>query len=243
MKVKRKIIQIDEDKCDGCGVCVPSCAEGAIQIVDGKARIVDDRFCDGLGACMGECPRDALTMVEKETEEFDPEAVEEHLRNLETQEESCPSGVCPSSKLHTFETPRQQASDESLPESESMLTNWPVKIQLVPPKAPFLKGADLLILADCMPVAFPTLHRDFLAGKTVLIGCPKFSDAEEYIDKFAGIFAEANIKSVTVAVMEVPCCSGLPAMVKKGMEKANRQVPMEKIVISAKGEILEKKAA
>lgn len=242
MKVLRKIIEIDEEKCDGCGQCIPSCAEGAIQIVDGKARIVKDMFCDGLGACLGECPNDALRIIEREADEFDEEAVEKHLAETEKVqiEEPALACGCPSTKIQTFVLP-ESVFDANKPadrKPESSLSHWPVKIRLVPANAPFLKGADLLVLADCVSVAFPTLHRDFLKGKAVTMGCPKFDDVQEYIDKFAEIFKTADIKSITVVTMEVPCCSGLPMIVKKGMEVSKKKIPVEEVVISARGKIL-----
>jgi ferredoxin len=236
MKINRKIIEIDEELCDGCGQCVPSCAEGAIQIVDGKAKLVADVYCDGLGACLGECPTGALNVVEREAEDFDEEAVEEHLSSMardESPEEGTMACGCPSSQIQSFvpSESRQEAN-------ESALSHWPVQIKLVPPQAPFLKGADLLVAADCTPVAYPNFHRDFLKGKAVMVGCPKFDDVQEYIEKFAAIFKMADIKSVTVAVMEVPCCQGLPVIVEKGMEIAGKKIPLEKVVIGAQGDIL-----
>ena len=249
MKVMRKIIEIDEELCDGCGQCVPSCAEGSLEIVDGKARMVGENLCDGLGACLGECPTGALKIVEREAEEFDEEAVERHLAVKAVQDredrEVIPTG-CPSAKLETFAdmTACQGANEPAAFEGdpETALSHWPVQIRLVPPTAPFLKGADLLVVADCVPVSFPTFHRDFLAGKAVTMGCPKFDDVQEYIDKFAQIFARAGIRSITTVVMEVPCCSGLPMIVKKGLEISGKQIPMEQVVISTRGKILERRA-
>ncbi|MBU3950007.1 MAG: 4Fe-4S binding protein [Proteobacteria bacterium] len=239
MKVTRKIIEIDEELCDGCGNCVPSCAEGALQIVDGKAKVVSDNLCDGLGACLGECPTGALRVIEREAEDFDEEAVEKqlHEKKLNTAAEPALACGCPSSTVQILSSPNA-ISPSSAQNEESTLGHWPVQIKLVPAKAPFLKGADLLVLADCVPVSFPTLHRDFLKGKAVMMGCPKFDDAEEYIDKFAQVFKEAGIKSVTTVIMEVPCCSGLPMIVKKGMDQSGVKVPMEQIVISTKGKII-----
>ena len=252
MKVVRKIIEIDDDLCDGCGNCVPSCAEGALEIIDGKAKVVADIYCDGLGACLGECPTGALRIVERETDEFNEEAVEEHLaaqKTPEAQTISMVSGGCPSARMQTFDStasvsasdPCQQANiPAAFEETESALSHWPVQIMLVPPTAPFLKGADLLVLADCVPVAFPTLHRDFLKGRTVMMGCPKFDDAQHYIDKFAQICKQSGIKSITTVVMEVPCCSALPMIVKKGMELSSVEIPMEEVVISTRGKILQR---
>jgi len=245
MRVNRKIIEIDEERCDGCGNCVIACAEGALQIIDGKARVISDNLCDGLGACIGDCPQGALNIIEREAEEFDEAAVENHLESREAiavEQGDMPCG-CPSTQIQSFaptgncqsaNVPRTQAAP-----AQSGLSHWPVQIRLIPPTAPFLKGADLLVVADCVPVAFPTLHQDFLAGKAVMVGCPKFDDAQDYIDRFAEIFKTAGIKSVTTVVMEVPCCSGLPGIVKKGMEKAGVLVPSKQVTISTRGEVLE----
>jgi Fe-S-cluster-containing hydrogenase component 2 len=245
MKVSRKIIEIDEELCDGCGQCVPSCAEGALEIVDGKVRIIEDKLCDGLGACLGECPTGALRVIERKADEFDEEAVHQHLSQREQVEKEASSAcACPSAGIQTFMPGHAPVAYKSpapdTGESESALAHWPVQIKLIPAKAPFLKGADLLVLADCVPVAFPHLHRDFLPGKAVTMGCPKLDDAQEYIHKFADIFKTAGIKSVTTVIMEVPCCSGLPMIVKKGLEASGVQIPMEEVVISTRGRILER---
>lgn len=236
MKTTRKIIEIDEERCDGCGQCVPACAEGAIKIIDGKARVISDNLCDGLGACLGECPVGALKIVEREAEEFDEEAVDEHLKSTEKQEDAEPLPLecgCPSMQMKTFAA--DKPVHESPAGSASALTHWPVKIRLVPPTAPFLKGADLLVLADCAAVAHTSLHQALLNGKVVMMGCPKFDEVQEYVQKFAEVFKTAGINSVTVASMEVPCCSGLPWIVKKGMEKSGKNVPLTEIVLNAKG--------
>lgn len=236
MKVLRKIIEIDEEKCDGCGQCVPSCAEGAIEIVDGKARVSADHLCDGLGACLGECPNDALKIVEREAEEFDEDAVEKHLEKMDAQTEQKPAPVrgCPSQQIKTF-----IRSPAPLRESgASALAQWPIQIRLVSPEAPYLKGADLLVLADCAAVAYANLHKDLLDGRAVMMGCPKFDDAEGYIQKFIHVFKAAGIKSVTIVSMEVPCCSGLPFIVKKGLAASGENVPLHEIVVSARGQIV-----
>ena len=253
MKVVRKIIEIDEDLCDGCGNCVPSCAEGALEIIDGKARVVADIYCDGLGACLGECPQNALKIVEREADEFDEKAVEEFLAQKDAKETAEPvvmpmvSGGCPSARLQTFEAApsdpaaARSSSASAEEQAESALSHWPVQIMLVPPTAPFLKDADLLVLADCVPVAFPTLHQDFLQGKAVMMGCPKFDDVQHYVEKFAQICKASGIKSITSVVMEVPCCSALPMIVKKGMELSGSPIPMEEVVISTRGKVLERR--
>ena len=245
MKVKRKIIKIDEEKCTGCGQCAIACAEGAIEIVNGKAKVISDNLCDGLGACIGECPEDALHIIEREADEFDETAVEKHLETH--REKSRPATLacgCPSSQVQTFITdapcrgadkPRDDASPASA------LSHWPVQIRLVPPTAPFLKGADLLVAADCVPVAFPRFQTELLPGKAVMIGCPKFDDREIYVDKFTQIFKTAGIKSITCVRMEVPCCAGLPMIIREAMRAAGVAIPMEEIVVSARGAVLERK--
>ncbi len=246
MKTLRKIIEIDEELCDGCGQCIPSCAEGALEIVDGKAQIIADKLCDGLGACLGECPTGALKVIEREADEFDEEAVEEHLAEKEAEtakeKQHMPCG-CPSTQIQTF-VPIESHPETQIPsamgiEGESALSHWPVQIRLIPPKAPFLKGADLLVLADCVAVAYSRLQSDFIKGKVVMMGCPKFDGAEEYIAKFTEIFKTAGINSITTVYMEVPCCSGLPMIVKKGLEASGQTIPMTDVVIGTRGRLME----
>ncbi|HJX34146.1 MAG TPA: 4Fe-4S binding protein [Desulfatiglandales bacterium] len=237
MKIKRKIIEIDEELCNGCGQCVPSCAEGALKIVNGKARLVSEVYCDGLGACLGECPTGALRIVEREADNFDEEVVEKHLTSTTL---AC---GCPSTQIQSF-VPSSSCAEANRPLSQeaavSTLSHWPVQIRLVPANAPFLKGADLLVAADCTPVAYPHFHRDFLQGKVVMVGCPKFDDAQGYIQRFAEIFKTADIKGITVVVMEVPCCQGLPVIIKKGMELAGKEIPLDQVIINTRGEILDR---
>jgi len=247
MKVLRKIIEIDDEKCDGCGNCVPSCAEGAIQIVNGKAKVIADKYCDGLGACLGECPQGALRIVEREAEEFDEEAVHELLKqqsqagNSAGLEKPVISGGCPSAALKTFSdiscdcASRPPKTGTGGP---SALGHWPVQIRLVPAGAPFLKNADLVIAADCVPVAYPSFHRDFLAGRAVMIGCPKFDDAQGYVDKLTEVFKKSGIKSITAVIMEVPCCAGLPHIIKKALENSGMDITFSQVTVSARGEIL-----
>jgi NAD-dependent dihydropyrimidine dehydrogenase PreA subunit len=245
MKFERNIIEINEDLCTGCGQCVTGCAEGALEIIDGKAKLVSEVYCDGLGACIGECPTGALKIVQREAEDFDEEAVVERLKNLPEEEKEQPKTMacgCPSSNIQTFAASSCSCEKANEPGTQhaigSELTHWPVQIRLIPPTAPFLKNADLLVAADCAGFAYPNLHRDLLRGKVLLIGCPKFDDSRAYIEKFGEIFSTASIKSVTVVVMEVPCCSGLPEIIKMGMKMAGKQIPLEKVVISGRGEIL-----
>ena len=195
----------------------------------------------------------ALNIVEREADEFDEEAVEKLLAQKKKEEpaQAAPafSGGCPSARLQSFASPEPAAAlspcqetnkPAAFEEAESALSHWPVQIMLVPPTAPFLKDADLLVLADCVPVAFPTVHRDFIKGKAVLLGCPKLDNAEFYIEKFAQICKESGIKSITSVIMEVPCCGGLPMIVKKGMELSGAEIPMEEVVISTRGKILQR---
>jgi len=244
MKVVRNIIKIDDELCDGCGQCILSCAEGALKLIDGKAKVVSDNLCDGLGACIGECPTGALEIIEREAEEFDEVAVETHLAAKEKENPAMGPTLacgCPSTQIQVFDAPDKGASSSGgggAAETESALSHWPVQIRLIPPTAPFLKEADLLVLADCVPVAFPMLHQEFLRGKAVAMGCPKFDDVQQYVDKFAEIFTVANLKRVTTVVMEVPCCAGLPKIVETAIEKAGVSLPMERVVISTKGKIL-----
>ena len=267
--MKRNIIEIDEKLCNGCGQCVSACAEGAIQLVNGKARLVSENYCDGLAACLGECPEGALKIVERDADAFDPEAVEQHLKEegsgnrsqksevrsqkinkheivlnskLKTQnsELNLPCG-CPSTHLQMFASPCEAANQPvQHAGADSALTHWPVQIKLVPPTAPFLKGANLLIASDCTPVAYPAFHTDFLKGKPVLMGCPKFDDTEEYINKFAEIFRIADIKSITALIMEVPCCSKMPLIIQQSMALAGKSIPVEIVVVSTRGKILKK---
>ena len=244
MKAIRNIVEIDEEKCDGCGLCVPACAEGAIVIENGKARLVGERYCDGLGACLGECPQDAIRIIEREAEEFDEEAVEEHLKTQAAVKDQpfpeAPSLACgcPSSQMMSFASGTCTQANEPTTQTAvaSELTHWPVQIRLVPPSAPFLENSDLLVAADCTPLAYGNFHRDFLKGKIVLMGCPKFDDTESYVKKFSEILATATVRSVTVLVMEVPCCQGLPHIVQTAMERTGKTVPLEVVVISRQGE-------
>ena len=245
MKSLRKIIKIDEELCNGCGQCVPDCAEGSLAIIDGKAKLVADKFCDGLGACLGACPTGALTIVEREADEFDEEAVEEYLATKEKQaqpEKAAPPCGCPSSQLQTFlpqsscqaaNTPTVQAPGS---QPKSALGHWPIQIRLIPPNAPFLQNADLLVVADCTAVAVADFQQKYMEGKTVMMGCPKFDDAEDYIERFAEIIATCNLKSLTILIMEVPCCSAMNVIIKKALQKAGRTVPVEQITISTQGE-------
>lgn len=243
MKVMRKIIEINEEKCNGCGQCVVACAEGAIEIRDGKAKIIRDLLCDGLGACIGECPEDALKIIEREADEFDEHAVHEHLAQRETQggQKTLACG-CPSSQMKTFAPMASSCESANVPKNiegqASALSHWPVQIKLVPPTAPFLRGADLLVAADCVPVAYPDLHSRLLKGRAVMIGCPKFDNKEEYIEKFAQVFKQSGIKSVTVAIMEVPCCSAFLTIIQRAMDLSGMDIPVNVVTVGIRGNLI-----
>ena len=250
MKQMRKIIEIDEELCDGCGQCVPDCAEGSLRIIDGKARLVADKLCDGLGACLGSCPTGALRIIEREADEFDEEAVEAFLAAKEQATTQPPEPMacgCASTHIQSFQPAASPCQSANAPKSvptaalnESQLSHWPVQIRLVPPQAGFLKGADLLIAADCTAVSAPNFQQDYLAGKVVLMGCPKFDDAESYIQRFTEIIDTCNLKRITILIMEVPCCSAMNVIVKRALERASVSVPVEQITISTRGRELQR---
>lgn len=243
MDSKRKIVKIDEEKCDGCGLCVPNCAEGALQIIDGKARLVKDIYCDGLGACLGHCPQGAITIEEREADAFDGEASKRYIEGTKTAGAKKPAPAhahaCPSMMFKNVN--RRKMSDtagEDKDGTQSELTQWPVQLALVPPQAPYLKGADILIAADCVAFAYADFHRRFLKGKALVIGCPKLDDIQSHIEKLEQIFRHAGIRSITVAYMEVPCCFGLAGAVNEAMKRAGADIPVREVIISVNGEIL-----
>ncbi|HLN45228.1 MAG TPA: 4Fe-4S dicluster domain-containing protein [Candidatus Sulfotelmatobacter sp.] len=210
--VKRKIVNIDASRCNGCGSCIPKCAEGALQIVNGKATIVKDTYCDGLGACLGHCPQGAITITEREAPEFNEKEVHEYLANKNNM----------------------QSKETNLPSKPQ----WPIKLDLVPIKAPFFENADLLFVADCAPVVLKTFQ-NMMLGKRVIIGCPKFNDARAYAAKLTEILKENNIGSITVLHMEVPCCTGLKWAVNKAIEGSKKQIPIKEYEVKIGGEIIE----
>lgn len=242
----RKIVHIDEEKCNGCGLCVPACAEGAIKIIDGKARLISDKYCDGLGACLGECPQGAITIIEREADEFDEEAVKKHLSQRESEKpaHSHQGFSCPGSRMmelrHESESAKRAAKafhegDISV-KIRPQLSNWPVQLMLVPVEAPYFEGADLLVTADCVPFAYPNYHLELLKGKTVVIGCPKLDDGNYYVEKLAEIFRRNDIKNVTVAHMEVPCCHGLVRIVEEALNLSGKDIPLNSVEIGIRGE-------
>jgi Pyruvate/2-oxoacid:ferredoxin oxidoreductase delta subunit len=232
--VLRNIVQIDEKKCNGCGLCIPSCAEGALQIVNGKARLVKDVYCDGLGACLGECPQDAITIIQREAAEFDKEAAEEHVgKSHSVPAANSNQAACPSVKVMQLKS----EPTVKLPEKrQSRISNWPYQLKLLPPNAPFFENADLLIAADCVPFAYADFHEDMLKDRILAIGCSKLDDVNLYRNKLAAIFRSNNIRSVTIATMEVPCCFGLKRLVQEALELSGKKVPLRQETISVKGE-------
>ncbi|MBU1147479.1 MAG: 4Fe-4S binding protein [Candidatus Omnitrophica bacterium] len=236
---KRKIVKINEEKCNGCGLCIPNCAEGALQIVDGKAKLVKEIYCDGLGACLGHCPEGAITIEEREAAGFDEKATEKHLKELKKKEKKeLPCG-CPGTAVKTIK--RQATSDkgQGVRKTVSELGNWPVQLMLVPVEAPYLKEADLVIAADCVAFSYPDFHQNFLRDKVLLIGCPKLDAAPIYEEKLAELFKLNNIKSITVLHMEVPCCFGLIQIVKEALRLSGKKIPLEKVIVGIKGDIKE----
>jgi ferredoxin len=233
-KVLRKVVRIDEEKCTGCGICVPACAEGALRIVDGKARLVSDKYCDGLGACLGGCPEGAITIEEREAEDFDEIAVKHHLGEHGHAEETLPCG-CPSASVTRLERRAMQKGCPGSTPQESMLGNWPVQLTLVPPGAPFLQGADVVLAADCVPFAYPDFHRDFLRDHALMVACPKLDDFQAHLAKLTEVLRRSTVKSITVVRMEVPCCSGLTHMAEEAVRGSGKKVPLGEVTIGIRG--------
>lgn len=227
---KRKIIRIDEEKCNGCGICVPACREGALQIIGGKARLVSDKYCDGLGACLGECPLGAISFEEREAEEFDEEAVKEKMGNGFCE--------CPGAKVMDFSEEPAEAGEET-GKRPSQLRQWPVQLHLVPPTAPYFQGADVILAADCTAFALGDFHKEYLKGKSIAIACPKLDEGQDvYVEKVAALIDKAKINTLTVMIMEVPCCGGLLIIAQEGKNKAARKIPIKVIVVGLQGGIV-----
>jgi Pyruvate/2-oxoacid:ferredoxin oxidoreductase delta subunit len=246
----RDVVEIDDELCDGCGDCVSSCAEGAIVIIEGKARLISDTYCDGLGACLGHCPQGAITVTRRDAEAFDEAAVARHLAQRQATEPGPPrpalhvvaqpaaGGGCPGSRAQIFE-PTAGTAAASGEGSPSQLRHWPVQLHLVPPTAPFFRGADLLLAADCVAFAAGDFHQRFLAGRSLAIACPKLDSRQEvYVDKLVAMIDEAGIRSLQVVVMEVPCCRGLVTLAEEAARRARRQVPVECVVVTTGGRVL-----
>jgi Pyruvate/2-oxoacid:ferredoxin oxidoreductase delta subunit len=276
--MKRQIIEIDEELCDGCEECIPGCPEGAIQIIDGKARLISDLFCDGLGACIGTCPQGAITVIEREAEPYDEVIVMEnivrqgentikaHLKHLrdhgqsdflktavsfleeneiavpdfESPESSCASGGCPGSQNMAFVDQIQTPENVATTDVPSALTHWPIQMHLVSPMAPHFAGADLVLAADCVAFSIGNFHQKYLPGKTLAIACPKLDQQQEiYLQKLKVLIDEAKINTLTVMIMQVPCCRGLLMMAQQAQQMADRKIPVKVIVVGIQGEILE----
>jgi len=263
----RKIVEIDEARCDGCGDCIPSCAEGAIALVNGKARLSADRLCDGLGACLGDCPQGAIRVVERDAEAFDEAAVAAHLSG--TGARTGPSlwvvqadrggahaaTSCPGSRAMDFggtrpgaaaparprglsvlpAVPDLAAGPAPAPEGGSRLGQWPVQIHLVSTSAPYFQGADLLVAADCVPFAYARFHEDFLAGRRVVVGCPKLDDNRFYVEKLAELFRRSDVRSVTVVKMEVPCCGGIAWAAREALARSGKSIPLQEFTVGVRG--------
>jgi len=290
--MKRKIITIDDEKCNGCGVCIPDCPEGALQMIDGKARLISDLFCDGLGACIGTCPEGAISIEEREAEAYDEtkvmanvvkhgtNTIKAHLAHMQDHgedeflreaiaylvendievpaeflESKCAcdeigeapgaqgppaGGGCPGARLMNLDKKAAPRVDDPAPVEArpSRLGHWPVQIMLIPPHAPFLDGADLLFAADCVPIAYPEFHEKLLKGRVCLIGCPKFDDAQHYLEKITEMFKLNDVKSVMIAYMEVPCCGGMTRIVEEALKASGKNIPLAKQMISIKGDEL-----
>lgn len=277
--MKRKIIKIDEEKCNGCGLCMPGCPEGALQIIDGKARLVSDLFCDGLGACLGQCPEGAITIEEREAVPYDERQViagiakqgraviEAHLKHLREHNEivylhqavsylrehgiladnetlpAAPAhrpGGCPGSQSVSFASKPVAAGPAPAALQPSRLTHWPIQLHLISPQAPHFRGADLLLAADCVAFSLGGFHEDHLKGKTLAIACPKLDSGQEvYLDKITSLIEEAQIRSLTVMIMQVPCCGGLLHIARRAAAQAERKIPVNYMVVSLRGEILQ----
>ncbi len=279
--MKRSIITIDEEKCTGCGLCIPNCPEGAIQLIDGKARLVSDLMCDGLGACLGHCPEGAITIEEREAQPYDerrvmanivkqgPNTIQAHLEHLKEhgqtgyyreavaylKEQDIPmpgqsqelrmldqthaSGGCPGSRSMAL---GPQVTEAGTPEAgrSSRLTHWPVQMHLIAPNAPHYRGADLLLAADCVAYSMGEFHQQWLQGKTLAIACPKLDEGQEiYVEKLRALIDEARINTLTVMIMQVPCCGGLLNLARQGVSQASRKIPIKSVVVSLQGVVLQ----
>ncbi len=246
--MKRKIIQIDEEKCNGCGLCIPNCQEGALQIIDGKARLISDLFCDGLGACLGHCPEGAIEIVEREAEPYKENNID---MSPEKTERPHHGGGCPGSREMDFRDGGRQTADGG-PQSavrgpeiqeqvgvQSELRQWPVQLHLLNPNAPYFRNADVVLTADCVPFAMGDYHSRYLKGKSVAIACPKLdSNKESYVEKLTSMIRDAKINTMQVIMMEVPCCGGLQQMAQMARDKAGRNVPIKRSVINLQGQVL-----
>jgi NAD-dependent dihydropyrimidine dehydrogenase PreA subunit len=228
----RNIVVIDEEKCNGCGLCAKACAEGAIKIINGKAKLVSETYCDGLGACIGHCPQNAITIEQREAKSFDEESTKEHLSQIKQPQPTpfmCP-GMTPAQLRNTAEKSDSQSGDVS-----SQLTQWPVQLKLVSPHAPYFADARLLLVADCVPFTMGDFHSRFLRGRSIVIGCPKLDDVRFYVEKLADILRANKLKSLSVVHMEVPCCHGLTRIAQEALAKAGVEMAFEDVTIGLNG--------
>jgi len=240
---QRDIILIDEDLCDGCGDCISACAEGALELVNGKAKLKEDFLCDGAGACIGYCPTGALTVIKREAVAYDEVAVEKNLQAIKMASAPEPipmvhaGGGCPGSAMRSFNVDETSSagSPADLGQRHTQLRQWPVQLMLVPPNAPYFQDADLLIAADCVPFAHPEFHETYLKGKALLVGCPKLDNLEFYVEKLTQIFQLNEIKSVEVVLMEVPCCGGIAQAAHAAREKAGAKFPLKISTVGVQG--------
>ncbi len=233
---KRDIVKIDEEKCNGCGLCVTACAEGAIKIINGKAKLVSDTYCDGLGACLGHCPQDAITIEQREAVEFDEEATKAYLAQ-QGQEAAAPM-VCPGLAAHNFAEKPEAAKEEETGVVSSQLGHWPVQLKLVARTAPYFADSDLLLVADCVPIAMGDFHQRFLKGRAVAMGCPKLDDVDFYIEKLGDILKANTVRTLTVVHMEVPCCSGLTRVAREAIAASGKEMPFEDVTVGLRGAVV-----
>ena len=243
----RQVIRIDEEKCDGCALCVPACHEGAIEIVDGKARLVSDRYCDGLGDCLGECPQGAITMETVDTVAYDEQAVLARLAQMEAPSVSAPEPSvrgCPGSAARALErgsAPERAHDRAATLDAPCELTHWPVQLRLLHPAAPYLAGSDMVLCADCVPFAYPDFHRDYLRERTVAVSCPKLDDLHEAVERLEAILTHSRPRRVTVARMMVPCCGGIAEAARVARERAGVDVPIEIHTIDPHGGLVDRR--
>lgn len=250
---KRKIIRILEAQCNGCGLCIPACPEGALQIIDGKARLIKESFCDGLGACLGHCPQGALLVEEREAAAYDeegviaylhihaPEQLEKHLQHLRAHATELPTSAssiyaeCPSVSTLSWNSARPSAPATR---SASALRQWPIQLHLVSPTAPYFQNAALQLVADCVPFAYGNFHADFLDGHALAIACPKLDDTRPYVSKLAQIIAHNNLQSITIVRMQVPCCAGLVRLAQQALIASGHTLPLQEVIIGIQGQRL-----
>ena len=238
--MKRKIIQIDHERCNGCGACAAACHEGAIGMVDGKAKLLRDDYCDGLGDCLPACPTGAITFVEREAAAYDEQAVQAHKAAKAAAEpaQAPMHGGCPGSRMRTMAQCSSEPAAQDAGAGVSQLAQWPCQIRLVPVDAPYFDGAKLLIAADCTAYAYARMHEQFMRGRITLIGCPKLDDVD-YADKLTAILKKHEIRSVTVVRMEVPCCGGLEVAAKRALQASGKMIPWQVVTVSVEGQLLD----